>query len=292
MSLSIGVKLIQIEILTKEIKIEGGSITIFEDEFNKRVRLDEYEGAAAEILICLNQSIPHWTEKVIAKVVQKDVPFFISKGFVCEGFVAGYFSGADMYFLVKYLSPDRALSTNWENGQKILDTILSTSVMRSEEMEVEIKIATLADAPLLATLFTQVFPLYPSPLSEPEHIVKSMNRGTVFVYISKGDEIISAASAEVNIKFGNAELTDCATLNKARGNGYMQQLLKKLESVLSDMNITCMYTISRSQSFGINKAFYNLGYLFGGRLFNNCFISSGLEDMNVWYKVRLANQKS
>jgi putative beta-lysine N-acetyltransferase len=277
--------------LRKEIKIEGGSIAIFEDEFNKRIRLDEYEGAAEEVIICLNQSIPHWTEKVIAKVVQKDVRFFISKGFVCEGFVAGYFSGEDMYFLVKYLSPERAQSTNWENGQKILDDILSSSVVQTEEREVEIKIATLADASLLAALFTEVFPLYPSPLSEPGHIVNSMNSGTVFVYISKDDEIISTASAEINKKFGNAELTDCATVNKARGNGYMQQLIKRLELLLIDMNITCMYTISRSQSFGINKAFYNLGYFFGGRLFNNCYISSGLEDMNVWYKVRQANQK-
>jgi putative beta-lysine N-acetyltransferase len=277
--------------LRREIKIDGGSIAIFEDQFNKRVRLDEYEGAAEEIIHCLKQSLPLWTEKVIAKVLQKDVRFFISNGFTCEGFVAGYFSGEDMYFLVKYLSPNRALSTSWENGQNILDDILLSSVVKTEETEVEIKIATLEDASLLAALYTEVFPLYPSPLSEPEHIVNSMNKGTVFIYISKGDEIISAASAEVNKKLKNAELTDCATLNQARGNGYMQQLIKRLELLLIEMNIMCVYTICRSQSFGINKAFYNLGYSFGGRLFNNCYICSGLEDMNVWYKVMQANQK-
>ncbi len=277
--------------MRKEINTDGGSIAIFEDKFNKRVRLDEYEGAAEEIIQCLKQYTPFWTEKVIAKVLQKDVRFFISSGFSCEGFVAGYFSGEDMYFLVKYLSPDRALSTNWENGQKIIDDILSSSVVKTEEMEVEIKIATLADAPLLAALYTEVFPLYPSPISEPEHLVNSMHKGTVFMYIFKGGEIISAASAEVNKKFGNAELTDCATLHKARGNGYMQQLIKRLELLLIEMNIMCMYTICRSQSLGINKAFYNLEYSFGGRLFNNCYISSGMEDMNVWYKVRQANQK-
>jgi putative beta-lysine N-acetyltransferase len=275
--------------LRREIKIGGGSIAIFEDQFNKRVRLDEYDGASEEILNGLNQSLPLWTEKVIAKVLQKDVPFFISNGFVCEGFVAGYFSGADMFFLVKYLSPDRAQSTNWENGEKIIRDILSLPVVKTEETDIEIKIATTTDTPQLAALFTEVFPLYPSPLSEPEHIVNSMNKGTVFVFISNGDQILSAASAEINKKYGNAELTDCATLNKARGNGYMQQLIRKLEILLAKMNINCMYTISRSQSFGINKAFYNQGYTFGGRLINNCYISSGLEDMNIWYKVRQVN---
>ena len=275
--------------MRREIKIGGGSIAIFEDQFNRRVRLDEYDGASEEILNGLNQSLPLWTEKVIAKVLPKDVPFFISAGFVCEGFVAGYFLGADMFFLVKYLSPDRAQSTNWENGQKILEDIQALPAVKTAETAVEIKRATLADAPHLATLFTKVFPLYPIPLSEPEHIVNSMNQGTVFVFISKGDEILSAASAEINTKFGNAELTDCATLNQARGNGYMQQLIQRLEVLLAEMNIRCMYTISRSLSFGINKAFYNQGYTFGGRLFNNCYISSGLEDMNIWYKVRQVN---
>lgn len=277
--------------MRRELKIDGGSIAIFEDQFNKRVRLDEYEGPTEDIIDCLKQSLPIWTEKVIAKVLPKDVPSFISKGFVCEGFVAGYFSGENMYFLVKYLSPDRARSTDWANGQKILDAILSSSVLKTEETDVEIKIATLADAPLLAALYTEVFSLYPIPLSEPEHIVNAMNKGTIFMYISKGAKIISAASAEVNKKFGNAELTDCATLKLERGKGYMQQLILRLEVLLLEMNITCMYTISRSQSFGINKAFYNLGYSFGGRLFNNCYISSGMEDMNVWYKVMQANQK-
>lgn len=277
--------------MRREIEIAGGSMVIFEDQFNKRVRLDEYEGATEKIIACLKQNVPPWTEKVIAKVLQKDVRFFIANGFTCEGFIAGYFSGEDMCFLVKYISPDRALSTNWENGQRILDDILSSSVVNTMEAAVEIKRATKADAPLLAALYTSVFPLYPSPLSEPEHIITSMNKGTVFIYISKGDEIISAASAEINKKFRNAELTDCATLAQERGNGYMQHLIKRLESLLIEMNITCMYTISRSQSFGINKAFYNLGYSFGGRLFNNCYISSGMEDMNVWYKVMQANQK-
>jgi putative beta-lysine N-acetyltransferase len=278
--------------LRREIKTGSNSIAFFEDQFNKRVRLDEYDGAAEEILNCLNQSLPLWTEKVIAKVLPKDVPYFISSGFVCEGFVAGYFSGADMFFLVRYLTPDRAKSANWENGEKILHDILSMPVVSTAETEIEIKIATSADAPQLAALFTEVFPLYPIPLSEPGHILNSMDKGTVFVFISKGDEILSAASAEINKKFGNAELTDCATLNKARGNGYMQQLIRRLEILLAEMDIWCMYTISRSQSFGINKAFYNQGYTFGGRLINNCYISSGLEDMNIWYKVRQVNQKT
>ena len=111
-----------------------------------------------------------------------------------------------------------------------------------------------------------------------------MQQGTTYVYIEEEGEIVSVASAEVNEIFHNAELTDCATLPVAAGKGYMKKLLYFLEQKLKREGITCCYTIARSESLSMNKAFSQLGYTYGGRLVNNCFIYSGLEDMNVWYK--------
>ena len=79
-------------------------------------------------------------------------------------------------------------------------------------------------------------------------------------------------------------VTDCATQKYAQGKGYMKKLLLALEEKLVGDGIKCLYTLARAESVGMNKAFFQLGYAYGGRLVNNCYIYSGIEDMNVWWK--------
>jgi len=248
--------------------------------------MDSYNGTIQDALTCLLQHIPEWTEKIIIKTLAADVAYLISQGFQNEAFIEGYFNGDDAHFLVKYPKHERGISANISDNQKIVDDILKDKVTLKNEANLKAKIASPEDAEKLADLFSEIFTIYPVPLSKPEHVLRSMEKGTVFVFIAENDKILSAASAEINTKFSNAELTDCATVTSARGKGHMQQLILKLEELLEEKGISCFYTIARSQSFGINKAFYNLGYTYGGRLINNCYIYSGLEDMNVWYKVR------
>ena len=50
----------------------------------------------------------------------------------------------------------------------------------------------------------------------------------------------------MNIKEGNAELTNCATLPEYRKHGFMKSLLIKLEEELQEKSIFCSYTIARS----------------------------------------------
>ena len=57
----------------------------------------------------------------------------------------------------------------------------------------------------------------------------------------------------MNIKEGNAELTNCATLPEYRKHGFMKSLLIKLEEELRERSIFCSYTIARSLSFGMNR---------------------------------------
>ena len=111
-----------------------------------------------------------------------------------------------------------------------------------------------------------------------------MAAGTLYALIRDGHGLMSAASAEVNRKYLNAELTDCASAEEVQGKGYMRMLLTALESTLKSQGIGCFYTIARSESYGMNKVFHQLGYSFGGRMTNNCIIFSGMEDMNVWYR--------
>ena len=95
--------------------------------------------------------------------------------------------------------------------------------------------------------------------------------------------MVAAASAEIDHCNKNAEMTDCATRPSARGQGLMAYLLWMLENDLQELyNITDLYTIARADEVGMNCVFSKLGYIYDGRLVNNCRMPNGWESMNVW----------
>lgn len=270
--------------MTTQLSIGKANLTIYTDAFNKRIRIDDYQGDLTEVLEGVYQHIPQWAEKLIIKARTSNVPFFIAHGFACEAFIQGYFAGADMFFMTRYFSTDRERREKWEEEQAILETLLHFKTQAILPSPTEVKMATPADARALADLYRQVFKVYPTPLQDEAYVAKTINDGTRYAFIEKNNQIVSAASAEVNEKYRNAELTDCATLPEAEGQGHIKKLLFFLEQTLKEDAITCCYTIARAESFSMNKAFAQLGYTYGGRLVKNCIIYSGLEDMNVWYK--------
>jgi putative beta-lysine N-acetyltransferase len=260
------------------------SVVLYEDEFSRRIRMDDYSGDPEAVLEVIDQNIPAWTEKVILKVRPREVAFFKSKGFQEEAFIAGYFSGVDMHFLVRYLTDERSHSSWVADEEAIIQAVLLVAPAVGSVPTVTVKFAGPEDAEDLARLYREAFRVYPTPVYDPMHVRKTMEEGTLYAFVREGQKIISAASAEINAKYQNAELTDCATAEGHEGKGYMRALLTALENHLKNRNITCLYTIARSASFGMNKAFHQLGYTFGGRMTKNCMIYSGMEDMNVWYK--------
>jgi putative beta-lysine N-acetyltransferase len=270
--------------VTKEVTTDKATVSVYTDTFNKRIRIDDYAGELNEVLQIINQQTPDWVEKLIVKSRVQDVPFFIAHGFSCEAFIKGYFAGDDVYFVTMYFSARRERSEKRDEEQSIIQKLI-TDKTKSEVPSTEgVNVATISQANELARLYKQIFKVYPTPLHKEAHIMKTMQEGTLYVYIKIDHQIVSAASAEINSKYKNAELTDCATVPQAEGKGHMKKLLFFLEQKLRADGITCYYTIARSESFSMNKAFAQLGYTYGGRLINNCVIYFGLEDMNVWYK--------
>jgi len=270
--------------VNKEIKIDGAHVSIYTDKFSSRVRIDDYSGSLTSVLAIVEKELPAWVEKVIIKSRPQDVEFFNSKGFENEAHVNNYFLGTDMFFLTKYLSLDRQKSLMWDEEEMIAKIILKDKVNEHEVDISSVRVASKQDSNNLADLYRDVFPIYPTPLNDPNYLNKTMEEGTVYAVIYDQGKIISAASAEINQIYMNAELTDCASLPDAQGKGHMKRLLYKLELILGQQQIHCLYTIARARSVGMNKAFHQLGYHYGGRLKNNLIIYSGLEDMNVWYK--------
>ncbi|HEX6890016.1 MAG TPA: putative beta-lysine N-acetyltransferase [Chryseolinea sp.] len=270
--------------MISELKNSKASISVYNDSFNKRIRVDDYTGDANSVLELIDQAAQNWVEKVIIKARGPEQQIFQSQGFSKEAFVKGYFDGTDMHFMAKYFSSSRSHNSKQGDEKVMLEKLLMEEIPASVSDFSIVTEATIGDADELTRLYSTVFKVYPTPLGEPGHVRKTMEEGTRYVLIRNENKIVSAASAEINSYYSNAELTDCATLPEAEGKGHMKKLLSKLEAGLKKDKINCLYTIARSESYSMNKVFYQLGYTYGGMMTNNCFIYSGLEDMNVWYK--------
>ena len=261
-------------------------LLVCHDPFNRRMRVDELRGDLQVGQAMIRDQAPDWAEKIILKARREQVDSFLQHGWVQEAEIPGDFGGEDMFFLVYYRQTRRSRSDQTGMERSITQKILTMGRNPGNPTEEKIQRSTMQDAEKLATLYKAVFAVYPTPLGDVSYIQKTMENGTVYVHIEKEGRVLSAASAEVNRKFSNAEMTDCATLPTEEGKGHMAALLARLEEILLPEGIQCLYTICRAQSFGMNKVFYNLGYEYSGCLVNNCHIYSGLENMNVWYKLR------
>ncbi|ENQ3106408.1 putative beta-lysine N-acetyltransferase [Bacillus sp. 491mf] len=256
------------------------------DYFNKRIRVDHYKGNVEKVMHRVEElANSHSFTKLIIKGKGEHISEWLSLGFALEANIPQYFQGHDAYFMVKYRDDERRNSVQWVKEDEILSGVIAKKVIEKEiQVQFILRKATEEDAQQLADVFGKVFEIYPTPLNEVDYIVKTMKEDTIYYVYETDGKIISTASAEINVKEGNAELTNCATLPEYRKHGFMKSLLMKLEEELQERGIFCSYTIARALSFGMNAAFYQLGYTYTGRLANNCYIFDKLEDMNVWVK--------
>jgi len=263
-------------------------LEIYLDPFNKRIRVDDYRGNTKLLIEKAEELIStHKAEKLIVKVRNEDYFRFLEKGLQPEAVVDRYFLGSDAHFFSKFYTPERKKNDHWVIEDGIIHSIyqLDTIVQKTvPPKEYELRLADESCAVELASLYRQVFPIYPTPLHDPEYIKKTIKEGTIYYTFFYQGKIVSAASAEVNSFYKNAELTDCATLTEHRKYGLMKIILQELEGELKRKGIYCAYSIARSLSFGMNAVLFQLGYSYRGRFMNNCYIYDKLENMNMWVK--------
>ncbi|WP_042457525.1 putative beta-lysine N-acetyltransferase [Neobacillus dielmonensis] len=261
---------------------------IFLDPFNKRIRIDDYRGNTKALLQMVEDMvIKHRADKLIVKGRNEDVSTFYELGLQPEGMIDRYFLGSHAYFFSKFYTADRKKSDYWITEDQIIHSVCqlgSTNQRPLVPQEYVLKRVEESSAAELALLYSKVFQIYPTPLHDPKYISKTMKDGTIYYAYFHQEKIVSAASAEVNLFYKNAELTDCATLPEHRKFGLMKFLLNALEKELQRKGIFCAYSIARALSFGMNAALFQLEYSYRGRLMNNCYIYDKLEDMNMWVK--------
>jgi len=277
-----------LDIFEKKIQKRGYSITLTMDRFNKRVRVEDYLGHFAS---CVEEALlavaEISAEKLIFKIRKENIIDLMMHGFVYEAMIDKFYLGSDCHFLVKYFSTERRANVHWIKEDEIIQNVAALPkhvTLSSPPREYEVRKAVVTDAVMLAELYRAVFEVYPTPMNDPEYIQKCIKGDTVFYVYTYEGKIVSAASAEINRFYHNAEITDCATLPEHRQFGLMKHLIVKLEEELLAQEIYCVYSIARALSFGMNAALHQQGYEYRGRLANNCYIFDKLEDMNMWVK--------
>ncbi|WHX98952.1 putative beta-lysine N-acetyltransferase [Neobacillus sp. DY30] len=267
-------------------------LEMYLDPFNKRIRIDDYRGNLQLLLEKVEElAHKHQVEKLIMKARSEDFLPLFEKGLQPEAVVDRYFLGSHAHFFSKFYTIERKKNNHWITEDAMIKSIYqldSTTDKPYPPNQYELKKANESCAEELSELYREVFQIYPTPLHDPEYVKKTMKEGTVYYVFFHQGKIVSAASAEVNSFYKNAELTDCATLKEHRTYGLMKIILRELERELKRQGIYCAYSIARSLSFGMNAVLFQLGYQYRGRLMNNCYIFDKLENMNMWVK-NLAN---
>lgn len=277
--------------LYQEVGGNGFSARLDFSPYNKRISILDYhfdnnDGPKALNALLENTCTRQGFTKVWGKMAQKDKNLFLTQGFQAEAGIRGYFSNQEDAVICSKFFDQRQSSVTADENNKILQQIKDCDPTRYRHLPegCSFKLAEQQDLSALAALYRQVFVTYPYPIYDPVFLESNLAH-TVYGLVYKDDNLLAAASAEINHNFANAEMTDFATLPSERGQGLASIILEKLEHKLCRMGITCLYTIARSTSLGMNLTFSLASYQYSGTLMNNCNISGGFEDMNVFYKL-------
>ncbi len=226
--------------------------------------------------------------KIFAKVPSPAAAPFLDNGYRTEARIPGFFNGRhEALLLGKYLCRERKTEKRADLVRQVIETARAKEG-EPEPPELDANLscrrALPQDAGQMAELYRQVFASYPFPIHDPDYLVQTMESHVLYYGIWEGAKLLALASAEMDRKKANAEMTDFATRPDCRGRGLANTLLATLEEAAEGEGIKTAYTIARSYSMGMNITFAKNGYRFSGTLTANTNISGGLESMNVWYK--------
>lgn len=259
---------------------------IYLDPYSSRARLLEYQGDPEKLIYeMLRICLEHNFGKLICYTFPRDRDVFLRHDFSLEGKLSGFFKGESADCFSYFLNHRRTQSSLLPKEDEIIAYCAKYKLKRERPDSTEhLRTAQKEDAEKIASLFQEVFPLYPSPMDRPNYVRHLMEQDVLFKMIEIDGAPVSVAAADMNPKFLHAEITDCATLEPFRGNGYLSKLIFSLEKDLKSMGYLTAFSLARARSYGINIVLSSHGYKYSGRNINNCRIMNGFEDMNIWVK--------
>lgn len=228
--------------------------------------------------------------KIFAKIPKWAVEKAKDHQYLTEAIIPDFFNGnTDGYFLGKFLNDsrkqiDEKTEKRIKNVYQKFNSYLNKPKSSEKPQDAIIKHLTESDADGLAQLYEQVFASYPFPIYDASYLKKMMNDDVKYYGIFEKDKLVAASAAEMDVNHQCVEMTDFATIPKARGKNYALALLNFMNEEMKKEEMKTGFTIARSVSFGMNITFAKAEYKYGGLLKNNTAIAGRLESMNVLYK--------
>ena len=189
--------------------------------------------------------------------------------------------------MTKYFSRERRLERQSSGIREILAAAQKkrpNGTSKDFEKKSGIFLCSPSDAREMSAVYQQVFRTYPFPIYDPDYLIDSMKQHIHYYCVREGNRIVSLASSEIDADSLSAEMMDFATLPDWRGQRLARQLLERMETEMTRLNMRTAYTIARALSPAMNITFARMGYAYGGTLNNNTNISGHIQSMNVWYK--------
>lgn len=257
------------------------------EEGNKRLVVNGYaHGTKPSLFIrqLIEEAIEKKLEKIWLWALPADVSEFLSGGFRMEG---SLFRGIYQEFAISlayYVSEARSHSDKIEAENDIIHSVRTKPIKQSQVLPpgIELKLLDETFAPQISQLLTKVFASYPTPVENPHYVRSLIHQGNIFAGAFSHGRLIGVAAAYPDLILKRCEMTDCATLEEYRGHSLSERLLLIVEHEVQKRGSFKLYTLARAQSYGMNRVFHKLGYIYQGQLINNCHIAGSFQDMNLW----------
>ncbi|MDG5787514.1 putative beta-lysine N-acetyltransferase [Evansella sp. AB-P1] len=223
--------------------------------------------------------------KIIIFSTLKNSEGLREEGFLIEGSLTGFYYGDNAFIYSKYKKQDRGISTTDLMVKQTLKTVHEDKkTLLKIDTPYSIEKVKKDELNELAQLYKSVFPVYPTNIFDPTYLKSAMEKNYTFMVAKDKDQRLLGAASAMNSGFGSAEITDCAVGKEHRGKQLLPAIILSLENELVNQGIYHCYSITRAVSVGMNMIVKRLGYSYEGTLVNNCIISTGFEDMNIWTK--------
>lgn len=283
-----------------QLPLESGNCEALFDPYNERLKVFGITGRKFR----RGNLIPELTDpgevfgaysKLIIYAYPGDKEIWHSLGFALEGNIRGYFTDSSPAMIwTAYLDHERGKHPVQNEHVKIVETARAKwRVKTTLKNRYTCEVVSEGSASEVSNILKKLFKDYPTPISSRR--IKELIRTEKSLFRCVRDRegrIVAIASAEIDHGRMNAELTDCATLPDERRKGHMAYILRKLErDIHQRYGIANIYTLARAGEPAINCTFAKLGYIYTGRLFNNCRMPDGWESMNIWCKPQKKKEK-
>lgn len=273
------------------VEVIGKGSLIQHGKLNDRIYLMKLNELDIDSILTKISTLAHTNNysKIFCKVPKQFAPLFFADGYILEAFIPKFYNiKDDVFFVSKFLNTQRKLIVD-KNPLIALSDQLSVSPtnkkgLKKSTLTYSIQKLNQSHIKQITNIYKEVFESYPFPIHNPDYILKTMEEDVQYFGAEKEGKLAALASAEIDFKSGNAEMTDFATHPSHTGNSLSSLLLQTMEVEMKKQEIATLYTIARLNSIAMNKTFLQNNYQYSGTLVNNTNIAGKIESMNVLYK--------